>query len=349
MALTTPSLSTILPFSSTQSQILTFLVLSGDQVVRNNLVIENNSTNVEVYNQSVESFQLQHILPVNTLTNGIEYRAKIRTGNLANEWSLNFSEWIYFYVLSSPTILIPTIDENHKVYNSTINFTATYTQSESELMSSYKFLIYDTNQNLLKTYSEQFSDGTTPPITQEITGLENEELYYLEVKGISIHSQLSTSGLIAFTPFFITPRLITTLNVENLPSQGAVKLSVQLIQEIGQIDSGTVTFIDNNWVNLTNGQISFQDGFQLGSDFILKLWCKNIPDNVVFLKLISEYGKIEFIRVENKIHTFKYLNGLTTIVPHFISNSLIVGVDVEFMIYLQSLNNALEITQQLVV
>jgi len=347
LALTTPSLSTILPFSSTQSQIFKFLVNSGDQVVRNNLVIENNSTNVEVYNQSVESFQLQHILLANTLTNGIEYRAKIRTGNLANEWSLNFSDWIYFYVLSSPTILIPTIDINNKVYNSTINFTATYSQLEGELLQSYKFLLYNSNQNLLQTYSEQFSDGTTPPISQEITGLENEELYYLEVKGISIHSQLSTSGLIAFTPFFITPRLITTLNVENIPSQGAVKLSVQLIQEIGQIDSGTVTFIDNNWINLINGQISFQDGFQLGSDFILKLWCKNIPDDVVFLKLISEYGGIEFIRFDNKISSKKILNGCS-IYSVFASNELIVEADIEFVIYVRSINNALEIIQHLI-
>jgi len=348
LSLTTPLLSIILPFPSTQAQNFIFSYSGSNQATQNNLVIQKNIDNSVSYDQTIQSFALNHPLPINSLINGVEYKAKIRVGDVANNWS-NFSDWIYFYVLSSPTILIPTIDINNKVYNSTINFTATYSQLENELLQSYKFLLYNSNQNLLQTYSEQFSNGTIPPISQEITGLENEELYYLEVKGISIHSQLSTSGLIAFTPFFITPRLITTLNVENLPSQGAIKLSVQLIQEIGQIDSGTVTFINNDWINLTSGQISFQDGFQLGSDFILKLWCKNIPDDTVFLKLVSEYGKIELIKYNNQIHGFKYLNGLTTIIPHFISNVLVVGTNIEFMIYLQSLSNALEITQQLVI
>ena len=346
MALITPSISLVKPFSSTQSQTFKFSVSSAsDQVVRNNLVIENNTTNVEVYNQSVESFQLQHILPINTLTNGQEFRAHIKTGNISNEWS-NFSDWIYFYVLSSPTITIDSVVDG-KVNNSTINFSSTYTQLESELLQSYKYLLYDSNQNLIQTYSEQFSDGSTP-LTQEITGLENNVLYHIEVKTISIHGQEGSSDLIPFRPFFIAPRLLTTLNVENLQSQGAIKLSCQLIQEIGKVDSGTIQYVDNDWIDLTLGQISFQEGFSLGSDFVLKLWCKNIPDDKVFLRLVSEYGRLELIKYNNLIHAFKYLTN-STIYSHFSSNSLVVGTDVEFMIYLQSLNNALEIAQQLVV
>ena len=346
MAITTPQLSNVLPFASTQSQDFKITYSGSNQKTQSNLVIQKNSDNSIVYDQTIQSFSLTYTLPANILVKSFEYRAKIRVGDINNEWS-NFSDWIYFCVLSTPSIVIPTIDINHKVYNSTINFQANYVQLENELLQSYKFLLYGSNQNLIQTYAEKFADGSQP-LEQEITGLENGELNYLEVKTISVHGQLGTSGLLPFTAFFITPRLITTLNVENLSNQGAIKLSVQLIQEIGQIDSGTIEFIDNDWVDLTNGQISFQDGFQLGSDFILKLWCKNIPDSIVFLKLVSEYGSIEVIKYGDEIHAFKYLNGLTTVIPHFISNTLTVNIDEEFMVYLQSLNNALEITQQLV-
>jgi len=345
MSLITPILISTPPFPSTSSHDFTFSVSSGDQVVRSNLVIQNNNTNVEIYNGTIESFQLKHTVSSSVFTNGVEYKCKIRTGNLSSQWS-NYSDWIVFWVLAEPTITL-SITEGEVVYNSTETFTAIYSQSDGELLESYRFKLYDKNEYLINTFSEQFGDGSVP-LEQEITGLENNVLYHAEVKTLSIHGQIGSTGLISFKPVYIAPYLSSALTVTNEANQGAIKISATLVQIIGQIDSGTINYINSDWIDLTSGQISFQEGFNIHSDFVLKLWCKNIPEDVVFLRLYSDYGKIELQKYSNRIHAFKFLNN-SSITPHFASNLLVIGTDQEYMIYMRLLNDAIDLSVQLII
>lgn len=345
MALITPILTSTSPFPATSSHDFTFSVSSGDQVVRSNLVIQNNSTGVEIYNGTIESFQLKHTVNANVLTNGSEYRAKIRTGNISNQWS-NYSEWIVFWALANQVVTFTNISEGSIVYNSTVTLTGTYTQANGELLESYRFLLYDENENLIKTYSEQFGDGSLT-LEQEVAGLENNVLYHAEIKTVSIHNQTGTTGLISFKSIFVAPHLSSALTVTNEKNQGSIKISATLVQIIGQVDSGTISYINSDWIDLTSGQISFQEGFNIQSDFILKLWCRDIPDDVVFLKLYSDYGRIELQKYSDRIHAFKYLNG-SAIIPHYASSALTITTGQEYMIYMRLLNDAIDLSVQLI-
>ena len=352
--LTRPILKSVIPFSHTNEQRFEFNFSGQSQAVRNNLVIQKVSDNTEVYNQNQETFSLRHILPPSTLQNGIEYRARVRVGNINNQWS-DFSDWIVFWVLAEPTIEITTIDYNNqnRVYNQTVMFESTYTHENNELLQSYRYLLYDSNQNLIQSFREQFADGSQP-LTQEITSLENGVLYYLEVKTISANGQLGTSGKVNFRPFYIAPRLFVTLTSENLSEQGAIKISANLIQIIGklydqngdEINPLDIEYVDDDWIDLTRpnyDKLIFNEGFNiLQDDFLMRIWCKNIPDNMVFLKLNSAYGRIELVKYNDMIHAFKYINN-SNVVSHFASNELVINQDEEFIIEAKQVNHLIDL------
>lgn len=353
--LTTPILkSPIRPFDATQDYEFVFYVNGGDQVLKNNLVIEDMTTNIVVYNQIQESFSYRHKIPANTLTNGNSYKVKVRTGGVNNKWS-QFSEYQMFYCFSPAIITIPTInyEDQNRVYNQTVNFEATYQQLEGEQLQSYKFLLYDHNKNLIKSFPEQFY-SETGNFSQEIAGLNNNELYYIQVKTESVNGLLTDTELIWFKPFYITPKLSVALTPENLKEQGAIKLSANIIQIIGklydnngnQISPFDVEYIDSEWLDLTRidyDKLIFDDGFDiLQSNFVLKMWCRNIPDNKIFLILYSPYGEIKLVKYDNKIHAFK-VSKHHKLKSHFASDKFNFVDNDNYMIYLKQVNNLIDV------
>lgn len=354
MSFTRPILRSIIPFPSTSQQIFDFYYEGGNQAIRNQLTIERTSDNVVVYNSTQETFSLRHTLSPSTLTNGIEYKARIRVGDINNNWS-DYSDYIIFWVLSIPNFEITNIDyaNQNRVYNQTVLFQATYSHTNNEQLQSYRFLLYDSNQNLLQSFPEQFANGSTP-LTQEITGLENGTLYYIEVKTLSVHGQQGSSSLINFRPFYIAPRLSAVITPENLTEQGAIKISANIIQIIGklydqngnEINPVNIQYIDGEWLDLTRPDykvLIFENGFNImQADFMMKIWRKNIPENIPFIVFPSPFGRIELIRISNKIHAFKYINGIN-LKPHFASNEYNFVDGQEFTIYFKQQNHLIEL------
>ena len=81
MALITPIAQVVSAFDATVAQTITFVVEGGNQVVKNKITIRNNTSNAVVWEDTVESYQLQHTIPANTLTNGVNYNYYINTYN----------------------------------------------------------------------------------------------------------------------------------------------------------------------------------------------------------------------------------------------------------------------------
>lgn len=353
--LTTPILSEIKTFSATIPYEFTFNVRGGSQVVANNLVIERISDNAEIYNQTQESFSFRHELPADTLVNGVNYRIKVRTKDISGKFS-NFSASLLFWCYSKPSLYITTInyDDQNRVYNQTVIFETIYSQSENELLQSYRYLLYDENKNLLSSFPEHYSDGNDM-LTQEIAGLENGRLYYIEVITLSPNGNMGTSGLINFKPFYIAPKFTITLTPENLIEQGAVKISANILQIIlklyddmgNQINPFNVQYIDNEWINMNRidyDKLVADEGFNiLSDDFILQLWCKELPESKVFLTLFSPQGKIEMFKFNNKIRLYKYINNLD-FQGYYVSDDFeLDSFDQELMIHVKQENQTIDI------
>ncbi len=352
--LTTPILNDIKTFSATQENIFTFSVIGGNQVVGNNLVIERISDNVVVYNNIQETFNFRHTLPSLMLINGVNYRAKIRTKDINNNWSA-FSNSLLFWCYSKPNLYITNIDyENqNRVNNQTVIFETMYTQDEGEVLQSYRYLLYDENKDLLKSFPEKYDDGNQP-LTQEIAGLENGVLYYLEVKTLSPSGNSGTTGLINFEPFYIAPKLMVAVDSTNLPEQGAIKINANIIQIILklydnngiQINPMNVEYIDSDWIDMTRvdyGKLVADGGFNiLQSNFMLQLWCKDLPEDEVFLTIYAPQGRIEMFKLKNKIRVYKYIDNLD-FQGYFASNDFTLSDGQEIMIYMKQDNHLIDL------
>jgi len=334
LALIRPVVSPILPFPANVSKTISFLSSGGDQVTGNILKVYNNNTNVLVYTSNLTSFILQNTITANSLVDGIQYKAIIQTKDINNNLSSE-SDPIVFYVLANPTITITNIVDG-QVFNQNITFSANYSHAQSETLQSYLFNLYDNNQSLLQSYPNTFADGSSA-LTQLVQGLANNTLYYIEVKTVSVNGQQGSSGLISFTPFFVKPSLYSTLTTTSNSETGSILIESIIIQELGNMDTGIAIYQDDTWIDLTQGgQVSFSDGFKIDqSEFLMKIWCKNVPIDTVFCKLYAPNGRIEFFISDNRIHAYIYLDGLNHGLLHFVSNEVIIGTDDAFMIYVK--------------
>lgn len=326
--LTTPSMQIpIRPFDARIEYKFQFEVEGGAQVLKNRLVITNQSTGVKIYDITHDSFGYGHTIPPNTLINGETYLVKVQTGGLSVDavtgvqkeiWSL-FSDEEIVYCLSPARITIPkTIidtDNQNRVNNEEVNFEASYEQDEGEQLQSYRFILYDDTKQQIKIFDEQFYAGTGS-MEQLVAGLKHSELYYIQVKTESVKGLLVDSEMFWFRPFYTVPTLTAIITPENLKDKGAIKLSSNIVQIVGELIDNTgnvipftdIEYVDNDKLDLTRPdykKLVYEKGFAIQgdgikgidkSDFTLKLWFENIPLNESFLRLYDSNGEINLVR-----------------------------------------------------
>jgi len=314
-----PTLRKVTPFPSTIAYTFQFDVSGiSTQIVYNELEITLSSdTSTIIYQQRIQEFRYQHILPLNTLINGNQYVAKIRVYDINNLNPLGESSSLFFYCFSYPNLTIPTI-VNGEVNNQTVTFEGTYTQAEEESLQSYIFYLYDSSQYLIAQSPEIYSET----ISYEFTELENSETYYIELKIVTDNEMQYSTGLIEFVPRYISPRFASAIELENSPSDASVFVKCNVIRIIGTTGVAPV-YIDDNMIDLTNDVATFSQGFSVKGDFDLRVWAKNIIENEVFLTIKSlNNDRLELKLIENKVYLYKYL-GDTYILQKLISDVLI--------------------------
>lgn len=356
--LTTPILSEIKTFDANNENIFMFQSVGGDQVTGSRLTIEKVSDNTIVYEGSSANLSFKHLLPAETLSNGVNYRARIRTkGRNTQEdrietWSAS-SAPLLFWCYSKPELNITNIDENGRVNNQTVEFKTTYLQTEGETLQSYRYILYNENKNLLKSFSEIYSNGDSELI-QQITGLENGISYYLEVKTISANGNIGTTGLVNFKPMYIIPKLMVRLEPENLIEKGAIKISTDIVQILlklydingNEIDPSTIEYENDEWIDMTRNdyyKLVADNGFKISqSDFILQIWCKDLPENKIFLTLFSSNGKIEMFKSNKRIRVYKSINNLK-FKNYYVSGEFDSTGSQELSIYMRQENNLIDL------
>ena len=70
MAVTTPVLNPVPAFDATEDMLFTFSSVGGNQVVSNKLIVRDATNLEKLYEDVVDSFVLEHVLPADTLLNG---------------------------------------------------------------------------------------------------------------------------------------------------------------------------------------------------------------------------------------------------------------------------------------
>jgi hypothetical protein len=334
--------SPIAPFDATQNHTFAFYASSGDQVVSNEIEIYNIATGVLVYTGRKYTFQLQHIIST-ILTNGIQYKIRVRTYNVANVYS-EWSDYALFWCLKNATLAILGM-EGGIINNHTYTFDGSYVQDNNENLQSYQFILYDYGDNII-SYSPKLFDGM---LRYEFTGFQNNTSYKIEFKTISAHGLENTTGLIPFTANFIQPKILSVLNLTNLPNLGSVKVDAEIIQVCGQLIDGEEVYIDNEYIDLTSAVISYQRGFSIADDFTMKLFAKfdnpSLQSNDLLALFKSTEGYIEVRYQYNRIHVYRYCGG---IVGHWANNaSLNLSSNDTLCIQIQQENGLMDVKAQI--
>ena len=259
---------------------------SNIQSVASILTIRNNETNVQIYNYRKNSLLLKHVLPANTLTNGVLYNAVIQVVDRQNNIS-PASDPILFYCYTQPTITT-TLTDGEIIQNSSCTVGITYEQPEGEELQSFNVELYNGFKELIYTSNMKYDLSST--IT--LTGLEDNMTYYVQAVGETINHMIAKSGLIHINVEYIQPDLYAYINVENRYNYGDIVFTSNLVSIEGHSDNPV--FIGDDYLDTISGTpVRFDEDFELDKNFSLILKGYNFQANKVLLLLKNNNVSIE--------------------------------------------------------
>ena len=286
MSILTPILSSTNAFDATISHNFQFFVSpNSDQIVANRLVVQLASDNTEIYNEISTTFQYIHTLPQNSLTNNAQFYAYLTTFNSNNDESLS-SNIILFSCYSTPIVQFTNLNPDQIINNSGYEFDLSYTQNEGEEVESYQIVLYDINNEQIATSGTLYDTL----LKYSFTGLLDNVGYKIKADIVTVHGMIATTGYINFTVNYTTPIIASALILENLPNSGQIKISTNIINIVGTSNPDPPTYIDNEIIDLTQGEdyVQFDNGFNLNGDFTLKLWGLNFTNQEILCTLYGE-------------------------------------------------------------
>lgn len=308
--LVTPSLKQFENNSSIDgnlANIFYFNVVGGDLVAKNRLFIQSITNNDTVYDEEQVTYSLQHTVPSGTLTNGVTYKARVATYNQQGEVS-EWSEWFIFTVYSNPVVQFTDLDSGNITSQNYI-FTASYLQEESVKMKSCRFLLYDSNKNLIRE-----SDVlTNKEIRYEVTNFENDKSYFVEFRVTSMSNVTATTGLRPIHVQYITTEAGDILVAVNNAEDAAIDLKVKVKDSRFAKKTGTISYLLNDYIDLYDGAIYTDKslGFELNNDkwtLQFKFMAKDVGDGEILRITGANSNYLTFERIGVKIFIRHYIN-----------------------------------------
>lgn len=294
--LTKPVLNNAPAFDATTEFIFTFAVPSGgDQVTRNRLTIIDQSTGLQVYQQTQITFGLAHTLPANTLSNGSYYSAYINTFNAGGGMSVN-SNTIQFYCFTTPSFAFTNLPVGNIIANNSFNFEITYNQIEGELLDSYRYDLYDAQQTLVSTSGVKFVGLSTPPptiVTYEFGGFADNTVYYIKGFGSTINGTSIETSLTSITVKYIQPNIFAIVELSQNCTGGYVTVKSNMSNIEGTSNPNPPMYIDDEAVDLTEeGSWANwnQNQFDFSGDWTLGVWGKDFTPHTNIIKLQNGLG-----------------------------------------------------------
>ncbi len=267
--LPTPSLIPFPPFDPAQNYTAAFLY-TGNQPVKNQLVISENDTHHIVYQEFLEIGELKHTIEKDTLKPGIPYLMQIRVFD-AYENSSNLSEPLLFYCFSTPSFSFETIRDNDIYSNADLTLSAVYTQKESENLQSLTYLMYSSDRTLLKQSETYYTLKS-----HTFFKLKNKTDYYFRAVGETVHGIALDTGYVKVHAVYETLPANIIFGVENNYCEGSIRLTSGIRNIPWEFENDSYTFKDG-LLTLKNNSLSYKNGFELIGDFTLFVEAKKLP------------------------------------------------------------------------
>lgn len=354
-----PTLFKIEPWDALKGTSVYFSFTGSKQAMENELSITNQLTGEIVYQFLYSSFEKVHHIPPVELINGNVYQAKLRVRDVDGSFS-PYSNTVVFRTLKSPVLDIISIDGQGYVYNTAVTFEAFYSQDDNEKVKNYRFNLYDENEDLIKNYPVKNPEIGSGALFEVVSGLEKGKGYFIECT-IETVNGLIYSHKERFIPMYIVPSLNGVIATVNDRDEGFVRITTNLKQITGtqvkgtpktfgdDYDSDNYTYIDDEWIVIPKSKplIFTGLGMNRASDFVMKVWCKDILNGTKFMELSpaeNEGIPIQFWKYKDRVIAVKEYGGS---VARYRSNIVTVPQGVPFMLYVKAIEHRLDLSIQI--
>jgi hypothetical protein len=272
---------------------------NGDVQTHYNLKIYNNSTSAQVYtsNKTASSIS-EHNLPANSLTNNLEYKYQLEV--FSNAQSV-LSEFIFFKTNTTPII---TMTVPSSISTTSSIFSATYSQAQSIPFNKFKFILYDSVDEILLSSGWQYGYN----LTYTFDGFVNNKTYKVECITDSQYSLGGSSGKKTFSVSFVAPDAANILQAIPDNNNGTVQIGWSSIDETYAKVIGTYSYVTgkfNKGVQL-NAQSSITYEKNVPEDYTINFWVKLASG---FVGNILHLGNAEFIVGYNGTRFYVKTNG----------------------------------------
>lgn len=311
MAMIKPITLVVNAFDATQDHTFYFTSSGGNQVVKNEILIKDNKTNVVAYNSTVESYQFNQTVPSNTLENGNYYNVAFRTYDIDGNVS-QYSEAQPFYCYTTPIVEL-NLTDGQVIQNSSYEIELFYNQTENELLNYAVIDTYDSLGALIDS-SGNLYDTQVPPfsIYYTLNGLENTKQYKTKATILTVNGTVVETETINYRIQYENPSLYSSLNLEAHNCDGYISVQSDLINIDGKSNPNQPIFIDNEKVEIIgcctdilneeySRWVKWNKGFEIPTNFTLRLWFTPtyINDNILYMGSDNEYVSIKYVRGSN--------------------------------------------------
>lgn len=316
MTLNTPSIHLINAFDPSNEYTFIFYYV-GNQIYSNRAIITDNDTQAIVYDNIQNTMKNLHVLPSETLTAGKSYTIQIQVfDNDGNSSDLSMA--VLFYCFSSPLFYFQNINNGDTISTANLELKLSYEQSENELLSEYKYNVYDGKKE--EIYSSKIYYGTSEELTHTIYGLKNESTYFLRATGITSHGVSVDTGYVEIHVSHTTIKPDIAFVATNDNTNGCVVLQTNIF---------TVSYdVENNNYSVQDGLVDLKDNiltYKTGAngDFSLVLNAKQLPigtflncnDNLLCLSVVC-ISDVYYcnLQIKTRSETYNIFKELTDVI-----------------------------------
>jgi len=321
-----PVIYPIIAFDATEDKIITFS-FSGFQVVKNRILVKNNATGTTIFDDTVTSFQLSHTIPAETLENGLVYNIVVYAIN-SSDVSSSPSATVLFKCYETPTWSFSNLVEDQIITNSSYGVELAYTQSEGELLNQYQVSLYNSAQSLL--YQTGILYNTTT-LAATISGLNDNSQYYIRATGVTLNGMTLDTGYVHVSVEYTQPALFSLVSLENIPRDGNIKITSNIILLVGTSNPDPATYISGTLVDLTvdGSYVKFDEGFMIPNDFTIQCIGRDFTDYSTILELSNGTYNVELIYMRGEFtgitgeKAYFILNAYNSVTNYTITSNLI--------------------------
>lgn len=253
--------------------------VSGAIQTHFSLEFRNNKTDEVLFVvEKTSGYSNFYTLLAETINNSIEIKWRVTVWDENNNTAT--SDWEIFQSSSRPIVTLISPASGEVINSRSYLFQAEYDQEEGVSLLSWQFFLYNSSQVRIVQTPLQ----TAESLQYLYDNLESNETYYVEFQVTSEKGLVGTSGLVEFSVVYPQPHAQSDLTAENIDNAG-IRLRWGVIQIIG--DGENHSFIEDEKVDVTEGKVWFDRGFNIDNNFTLKVWLEAVQDTTFIINPMS--------------------------------------------------------------